>query len=71
MRDDLSDLIDEAKNMYPTIPCFLLAHSMGSWIALSLLNKKLDIDGLILSGSSKVPHLLIYLQLLIISDYLY
>jgi alpha-beta hydrolase superfamily lysophospholipase len=39
---------------------------MGSWIALSLLNNKLDIDGIILSGSSKVPFLLIYLQLLII-----
>ena len=39
---------------------------MGSWIALSLLNKKLDIDGLVLSGSSKVPHPLIYFQLLII-----
>lgn len=66
VRDDLSDIINEAKNIYPTIPCYLLAHSMGSWIALSLLNKKLDIDGLILSGSSKVPRLLIYFQLLII-----
>ena len=66
VRDDLYNLVDDVKKKYPTIPCFLLAHSMGSWIALSLLNKKLDIDGLILSGSSKVPHSLIYLQLLII-----
>lgn len=66
VRDDLYNLVDDVKKKYPMIPCFLLAHSMGSWIALSLLNKKLDIDGLILSGSSKVPHSLIYLQLLII-----
>jgi alpha-beta hydrolase superfamily lysophospholipase len=66
VRDDLYDLVDDVKKEYSTIPCFLLAHSMGSWIALSLLNKKLNIDGLILSGSSKVPRLLIYLQLLII-----
>lgn len=66
VRDDLYELIGNVKKKYPTIPCFLLAHSMGSWIALSLLNKKLDIDGIILSGSSKVPHFLIYLQLLII-----
>ena len=39
---------------------------MGSWIALSLLNSKLDIDRIILSGSSKVPFLLIYIQLFII-----
>ena len=39
---------------------------MGSWIALSLLNNKLDIDRIILSGSSKVPFLLIYIQLFII-----
>ena len=66
VKDDLKELVDDVKKKYPTIPCYLLAHSMGSWIALSLLNKKLDINGLILSGSSKVPHLLIYFQLLII-----
>jgi len=66
VRDDLYDLVDDVKKEYSTIPCFLLAHSMGSWIALSLLNNKLDIDRIILSGSSKVPFLLIYIQLLII-----
>ena len=66
VRDDQEKLIKYVRKEYEGLPCFLLAHSMGSWIALSLLNKKLDIDGLILSGSSKVPHALIYLQLLII-----
>ena len=39
---------------------------MGSWIALSMLKNELSIDGLILSGSSKFPKLLIAAQKLII-----
>ena len=39
---------------------------MGSWIALSMLKNELTIDGLILSGSSKFPKLLITVQKLII-----
>ena len=39
---------------------------MGSWIALSMLKNELIIDGLILSGSSKFPKLLIAAQKLII-----
>jgi alpha-beta hydrolase superfamily lysophospholipase len=66
VRDDQETLIKYVNTKYTRLPSYLLAHSMGSWIALSLLNNKLDIDGIILSGSSKVPFLLIYLQLLII-----
>jgi alpha-beta hydrolase superfamily lysophospholipase len=66
VRDDQETLIKYVNTKYTKLPSYLLAHSMGSWIALSLLNNKLDIDGIILSGSSKVPFLLIYLQLLII-----
>ena len=66
VRDDQEKLIKYVRKEYEGLPCFLLAHSMGSWIALSLLNNKLDIDRIILSGSSKVPFLLIYIQLFII-----
>ena len=66
VRDDLDDLFQYVKNKYPELPCVLLAHSMGSWIALSLLNKKLNVDSIILSGSAKIPRTLIYLQLFVI-----
>jgi alpha-beta hydrolase superfamily lysophospholipase len=66
VRDDQETLIKYVRDQFVGVPCFLLAHSMGSWVALSLLNKKLDIDRLILSGSSKIPSLVIYIQLLLI-----
>ena len=43
------------KKNFPNLKQFLLAHSMGSWIALSMLKNELTIDGLVLSGSSKFP----------------
>jgi len=64
--NNLGSTIYYAQNKYPNLPTFLLGHSMGSWIALSLLNKNLNIDGLILTGSSKIPSILIFSQLLII-----
>lgn len=63
---DLKKTIDESKNLYPNLKHFLFAHSMGSWIALSILNKKLDINGIIISGSSKIPKFRIYLQKLLL-----
>ncbi|MDA9903515.1 lysophospholipase [Gammaproteobacteria bacterium] len=44
--NNLGSTIYYAQNKYPNLPTFLLGHSMGSWIALSLLNKNLNIDGL-------------------------
>ena len=64
--NDLVKTINIANNINDNLNCYLLAHSMGSWIALSLLDKELKIDGLILTGSSKLPKLSIYLQLLIV-----
>ena len=66
VRDDLKETISYAKNKFPSLPCFLLGHSMGSWIALSTLNNKSSIKALILSGSSKLPKLLIVINLIII-----
>ena len=66
VRDDLKETISYAKNKFPSLPCFLLGHSMGSWIALSTLNNKSSIKALILSGSSKLPKFLILINLIII-----
>jgi alpha-beta hydrolase superfamily lysophospholipase len=64
--EDLANTIDYAKTKYPNLSVFVLGHSMGSWVALSILNNKSDINGMILTGSSKIPKVLILSQLLII-----
>ena len=66
VRDDLKETISYATKKFPDLPCFLLGHSMGSWIALSTLNNKSLIKALILSGSSKLPKLAIIANLIII-----
>jgi len=66
VRDDLKETISYAKNKFPNLSCFLLAHSMGSWIALSTLNNKSSIKALILSGSSKPPKLILIINMIII-----
>ena len=66
VRDDLKETINHAMIKFPNLPCFLLGHSMGSWIALSSLNNKSSIKALILTGSSKLPKLSILLNLIIV-----
>ena len=66
VRDDLKETINHAMIKFPNLPCFLLGHSMGSWIALSTLNNKSSIKALILTGSSKLPKLSILLNLIIV-----
>ena len=66
VRDDLKETINYAERKFPNLPCFLLGHSMGSWIALSTLNSKSSLKALILTGSSKLPKLAIILNLIII-----
>ena len=64
--DDLRNTINFAIAKHPNIDCFLLGHSMGSWIALSLLDRKLNINGLVIAGSSKLSGFLIYTQLMLV-----
>ena len=64
--EDLSILIEMSKQDYPDLKQFLIAHSMGSWIALSALQNNIAIDGLILSGSSKPAKLMIIIQKILI-----
>ncbi len=67
VRDDLESTIHYAKKKYPNLNCFLFGHSMGSWIALSVLNKKLSLNAIVLSGSSMPPKAAIMLNLIIIN----
>ena len=60
--DDLISLVNSVHDEYPNLKQFVLGHSMGSWIALSAVQKNIRIDGLILSGSSKVPSSLLRFQ---------
>ena len=64
--EDLSALIGQSKQDYPNLKQFLIAHSMGSWIALSALQNNIVIDGLILSGSSKPAKVMILIQKVLI-----
>ena len=66
VRNDLKETINHAERKFANLPCFLLGHSMGSWIALSTLNSKSSIKAMILTGSSKLPKLAIILNLMII-----
>jgi len=64
---DLEVVMIDSKNKFPDLDQFLIGHSMGSWVALSLMAKGISIKGLILSGSSKVPSFIINAQMLIIN----
>ena len=64
--DDLEELIKITNNKYPNIKQYLLGHSMGSYVALSLIQRKVKLNGLILTGSSFISLNLIRLQKLII-----
>ena len=66
VRDDLKETINYAERKFPNLPCYLLGHSMGSWIALSSLNSESSLKAVILTGSSKLPKLAIILNLIII-----
>jgi len=63
---DLITLIKQSKADFPNLKQFLIAHSMGSWIALSALKNNIAIDGLILSGSSKPAKLMLLIQKILI-----
>ena len=66
VRDNLKETISHAENKFPNLSCFLLGHSMGSWIALSTLHNKSSIKALILTGSSKLSRPSIILNIIII-----
>ena len=60
--NDLKNLIISTSKNYPNLDQYLLAHSMGSWVALNLIMNDINIKGLIISGSSKFPAFLMLAQ---------
>ena len=64
---DLVDIIEDSSSEFPNLKQYLIGHSMGSWIALGAMQKGIDIDCCILSGSSKISKNLITLQRIIVT----
>ncbi len=68
--DDQVNLIKETKKIYPNLKQYMIAHSMGSWIGLAAVQNCMDINGLILSGSSKLPLSILKVQKFLIKTIL-
>jgi alpha-beta hydrolase superfamily lysophospholipase len=64
--DDLVAIHDWAVAQYPELPHILLGHSMGSWVAMSALQKGADFDLALISGSSKPKALESFVQKLLV-----
>ena len=64
--DDLTNLIYDSQAEFPNYKHYLLAHSMGSYVALSAVSKNLSLSGLILSGSSHISPLTLFIQRILI-----
>ena len=64
--DDLTNLIYDSQAEFPNYKHYLLAHSMGSYVALSAVSKDLSLSGLILSGSSHISPLTLFIQRMLI-----
>ena len=69
--NDQLTLVNETKKKFPHLKQYMIAHSMGSWIALEAIQAGMKIDGLILSGSSKSTDRLIKIQKILISVVLF
>ena len=65
--DDLTNLIYDSQAEFPNHKHYLLAHSMGSYVALSAVSKNLSLSGLILSGSSHISPLTLFIQRMLTS----
>jgi alpha-beta hydrolase superfamily lysophospholipase len=64
--DDLIAIHDWAVKQYPELPHILLGHSMGSWVAMSALQKVTDFNVALISGSSKPKALETFVQKLLV-----
>ena len=64
--DDLILIHKWAVMQYPELPHILLGHSMGSWIAMSALQKVTDFNAALISGSSKPKALETIVQKLLV-----
>ena len=64
--DDLLNLLTQSNKKFPDLKQYVLAHSMGSWIALAAMQKGMNINGLIISGSSKPLKTILLVQKLLV-----
>ena len=64
--DDLKNVVIHASNNHSNLKIFLFGHSMGSWISLGCMINDIPIDGLIMSGSSKIKKLALKSQSMLI-----
>ena len=64
--DDLLNLLELSNKKFPNLKQYVLAHSMGSWIALAAMQKGMNINGLIISGSSKPLKTILLIQKLLV-----
>ena len=69
--EDQINLVNQTKNKYPNLKQYMIAHSMGSWIALAAVQKHIDINGLVLSGSSKLNTGILKIQKILIQIVLF
>ena len=51
--DDLISIHSWLKSSYSDLPHILLGHSMGSWVSLAALQRGMNLDATLLSGSTK------------------
>lgn len=64
--DDMQLSFETIQDQYSEIPHFILAHSMGTWLTIALLQRGISPYKVILSASSKLSVSKLFLQKLII-----
>ena len=67
VESNLIEVLDYANAKFPDLKKILFSHSMGSWIALGVVQKYKNIDLLVLSGSSLIPNKVILSQRKLVS----
>lgn len=65
--EDMKVSFQHIQSLYKDIPHYILAHSMGTWLTLSLLQTGISPSKVILSASSKLSTKLLFLQKSIIN----
>jgi alpha-beta hydrolase superfamily lysophospholipase len=55
VENNLIHILDYVSYKFPDLKKILIGHSMGSWIAMGVIQRYNNIDALILTGSSLIP----------------
>ena len=62
VENNLIHILDYVSHKFPDLNKILIGHSMGSWIAMGVIQRYQNIDALILTGSSLIPNQTILAQ---------